>query len=273
MLLEAVRQLLKNAGEIVIPKEAKKQMEQKILSEQSFKTKNIKIENKKVTIYPSAASATPVIYLNTFAEEEGDCVHRTLCDMSCPDFTLVVISGLEWNHDMVLWDIPPVSKNDAPYTKGADEYLQLMIEQIIPNTEKYMQGSIAWRGLAGYSLAGLFAVYSMYQTTLFSRIASKSGSLWFPDFKEYVFSNEPMHKPDHLFLSGGDRECKTKNPYLKTVQSHTEAIEAFYRGQGIDTILCMNAGGHFKDTAKRTASGIRWLLSKPAKSVETTKDL
>ena len=66
-----------------------------------------------------------------------NCVHRTLCDMSCPDFTLVVISGLEWNHDMVLWDIPPVSKNDAPYTKGADEYLQLMIEQIIPNTEKY----------------------------------------------------------------------------------------------------------------------------------------
>ena len=173
MLLEAVRQLLKNAGEIVIPKEAKKQMEQKILSEQSFKTKNIKIENKKVTIYPSAASATPVIYLNTFAEEEGDCVHRTLCDMSCPDFTLVVISGLEWNHDMVLWDIPPVSKNDAPYTKGADEYLQLMIEQIIPNTEKYMQGSIAWRGLAGYSLAGLFAVYSMYQTTLFPRPRSQ----------------------------------------------------------------------------------------------------
>lgn len=243
-------------------------MEQKILSEQSFK-----IENKKVTIYPSAASSMPVIYLNTFAEEEGDCVHRALCDIGRPDFTLVVISGVEWNHDMVLWDIPPVSQNDAPYTKGADEYLQLMINQIVPNAEKDIQGNILWRGLAGYSLAGLFAVYSMYRTTLFSRTASISGSLWFPDFKEYVFTHEPMRKPEYLYFSLGDRECKTKNPYLKTVQNHTEALEDFYRRQGIDTTLCMNAGGHFKDTAKRTAAGIWWLLSKPAKSVETAKFL
>ncbi|MDE7205617.1 MAG: hypothetical protein K2N90_00355, partial [Lachnospiraceae bacterium] len=138
---------------------------------------------------------------------------------------------------------------------------------------KVLEGRIAWRGLAGYSLAGLFAVYSMYRTTLFSRIASISGSLWFPDFKEYVFSREPVQTPTHLYFSLGDRECKTKNPYLKTVQNHTETMEAFYRRQGIHTTLCINAGGHFKDTAKRTAAGIWWLLSMPAKSVETAKFL
>lgn len=243
-------------------------MEQKNMREQSFE-----IENKKVTVYPSAVSDMPVIYLNTFAVEEADNVYQTLCDSDCPDFTLVVINGVEWNQDMVPWDIPPVSRNDAPYTGGADNYLQLMTDTIIPNAEKYIQGSIAWRGLAGYSLAGLFAVYSMYRTTLFSRIASISGSLWFPDFKEYVFSQEPMRKPEHLYFSLGNRECKTKNPYLKTVQAHTEEIEKFYRKQGIDTVLCMNAGGHFKDTAKRTADGIQWLLSKPLKNVETAKFL
>lgn len=243
-------------------------MEQKNMRKQSFE-----IENKKVTVYPSAVSDMPIIYLNTFAAEEADNVYQTLCDSDCPDFTLVVISGLEWNQDLVPWDIPPVFQNDAPYTGGADHYLQFMIDQIIPNAEKYIQGSIAWRGLAGYSLAGLFAVYSMYRTTLFSRIASMSGSLWFPNFKEYVFSQEPMQKPEYLYFSLGNKECKTKNPYMKNVQAHTEEIETFYRKQGIDTALCMNAGGHFKDTAKRTADGIQWLLSKPVKNVETAKFL
>ena len=243
-------------------------MEQKILKEQIFE-----IENKKVTVYPSAVSDMPVIYLNTFSEEEGGCVHQVLKDIACLDFTLVVISGLEWNHDMVLWDIPPVSKNDAPYTGGADAYLQFMVNQIIPNAEKYIQGSIAWRGLAGYSLAGLFAVYSIYRTTLFSRIASMSGSLWFPDFKEYVFSHEPMQKPEHSYFSLGNKECRTKNPYLKTVQENTEKIVDYYQKQGIDTTLCMNTGGHFKDTAERTAAGIQWLLSKPAKNIESIKFL
>lgn len=231
-------------------------MKQKNAAKQIFE-----IQNKKVTVYPSAISNMPVIYLNAFAAKEADNVYQTLCDSDCPDFTLVVISGLEWNHDMVPWAIPPVSKNDAPYTKGADAYLQCMIDQIIPNAEKYAPDSIAWRGMAGYSLAGLFAVYSMYRTTLFSRIASMSGSLWFPDFKEYVFSHEPMQKLERLYFSLGNRECKTKNPYLKTVQKNTQEIVDFYQKQGINTTLCMNTGGHFTDTAKRTAVGIEWLLS------------
>lgn len=221
------------------------------------------MEQKKIIVCPSAVSNAPVIYLNTFSEEEGDSVYQALHDMGCLDFTFVTISRLEWNLDMVPWDIPPIAKNDTPYTGGAGKYLQLMSEQIIPNAEKYIQGSIAWRGLAGYSLAGLFAVYALYHTTLFSRAAGMSASLWFPNFKEYVFSHELMQKPTHFYFSLGNKESKTKNPYLKTVQEHTEEIEAFYRKQGIDTILRMNSGGHFTDTAQRTVAGICWLLSRP----------
>lgn len=67
---------------------------------------------RSVTIYPSATPNMPVIYLNTFAEE-SDTVYQFLQGASCPDFTLVTISGLAWDHDMAPWDIP--SKN--PYLK------------------------------------------------------------------------------------------------------------------------------------------------------------
>lgn len=221
------------------------------------------IGNKKITIYASESADMPVIYLNAVSEAEGDKVYHVLSQSECPDFTLAMISGLDWNHDMAPWGAAPVfPKNDAPFTQGADAYLKQLTTQIIPDVECCIQGKAAWRGLAGYSLAGLFAVYAMYQTALFECIASISGSLWFPDFTAYAVSNELVKKPKRLYFSLGDAESKTKNPYLKTVQSRTEELEAFYRKQGIETTFCRNMGGHFKDTDRRTAAGILWLLSK-----------
>jgi len=232
------------------------EMENEINSEHQFT-----VSGKKITIYPSTNPNKPVIYLNTF-EEEGERVYQALHMTSCLDFTLVAISGLVWNHDMVPWDIPPISKHDTPCTGGAKEYLWLLKDEIIPKAEKSLHGNVLWRGLVGYSLAGLFAVYSIYQTELFSRIASISGSLWFPGFKEYVFSNQIKGSPTYLYFSLGDREWKTKNPYLKTVQENTEEIKAFYMKKGIPTIFQLNQGNHFKDAVQRTASGIAWILSR-----------
>lgn len=229
--------------------------------------KTIKKEfgNKDITIYPSKAPDMPVIYLNTVSEEGIDKVHHALSQNGCPDFTLVMISGLDWNRDMPPWDAAPVLKGGVPFTQGADTYLKQLTEEIIPGVECCISGSAAWRGLAGYSLAGLFAVYAMYRTALFERIASISGSLWFPDFAAYVFSHTPVQNPKRLYFSVGDTESRTKNPYLKTVQECTEELAAFYQKQGIDTTLCINTGGHFKDTDKRTAAGILWLLSESAR--------
>lgn len=125
-----------------------------------------------------------------------------------------------------------------------------------------MQGRILWRGLAGYSLAGLFALYSLYQTDLFSRVASMSGSLWFPGFTDYVFSHEMKKRPEHLYFSLGNQECRTRNPYLKTVQDNTEKIEHYYAQCGINTVFQLNPGNHYKNAVQRTAAGISWILNR-----------
>lgn len=219
------------------------------------------ISGKEVAVYPSAAPGRPIVYLNTF-EQEGDQVYQQLQDMGCPDFTLVAVSGLDWHHDMTPWEMPPVSKGAPPCTGGADEYLRLLTEELLPKAEEAVQGPVLWRGLAGYSLAGLFAIYSAYRTQVFSRLASMSGSLWFPEFKEYVFSHEMKSRPEHLYLSLGDRECRTNNPYLRTVQENTGEIADYYTRKGIDTMYWLNPGNHFKNTARRTAAGIAWILER-----------
>jgi len=218
------------------------------------------IDGKNVEVYPSADRNCPVIYLNAVSAETETMLGE-LKRMECPDFSLVVISNLDWNHDMAPWDIPPVSSNDIPCTGGADTYLDLLINEIIPKVEEQIQ-EVSWRGIAGYSLAGLFAVYTMYRTDLFPRIASMSGSFWFPGFKEYAMANEPQKYPEHLYFSLGAKECKTKNPCLKVVQNNTEMLAAFYRNQQVNTEFKLNSGNHFTEPDKRSAMGIRWLLSR-----------
>ncbi len=217
------------------------------------------IQQKKVNVYPADDPNQPIIYFHAVANM-GNSLYRALQNIKSPDHTLVAINGLKWNRDMTPWDCPPISRFDTPCTGGADAYLQILIGEIIPKVEDGLGGQPTWRGVAGYSLAGLFTVYAPYQTDVFSRIASMSGSLWFPDFKEYVFSHDMKRRPDHIYLSLGDKESKTKNPFLSTTQDNTAEIQKFYADQGIDSIFQLNPGGHHSNSMKRTATGIDWIL-------------
>ena len=221
----------------------------------------LSIDSKAVSIFQTGISGVPVIYLNTYSEE-GQQVFEAAQAAGYPPFTLVAISDLDWNHDMAPWDNPAAFKKGTPFTGGADDYLRLLVDEIIPEAEKDLATPPAWRGIAGYSLAGLFALYAIYRTDVFSRVGCMSGSLWFPGFKEYIFSHEPKKPPDCIYFSLGDKEAKTRNPVLKTVQENTETIRAFYQSKGIDTVFRLNPGNHFVQGIKRTVAGIQWLLSR-----------
>ena len=218
-------------------------------------------KGKTISIFPSFEVNAPIIYLNTFSNE-GQKVYEATQTAGCPPFTLVAISDLDWNHDMVPWDSPPAFRNADACTGGADDYLRLLTEEIIATAEKKIAGVPCWRGIAGYSLAGLFALYAIYRTDLFSRVGSMSGSLWFPGMKEYIFSHEPKRRPDCVYFSLGDKESKTRNLILRSVRQNTEEIQAFYQDKGIDTVFQLNPGNHHDHAAERTAAGIAWMLSR-----------
>lgn len=216
---------------------------------------------KTVDVFPGSEPGAPLICLNTFSGE-GQKVFEAAQAAGCPPFSLAAVSDLDWNRDMVPWDSPPAFPHGDPCTGGADEYLRLLAEEILPAAEQRLAGAPRWRGIAGYSLAGLFALYALYRTDLFSRAASVSGSLWFPGMKEYVFSYESKRRPDCLYFSLGDKESKTRNPVLRSVRQNTEEIHAFFREKGIDTVFQLNPGNHFTQAAERTAAGLCWLLSR-----------
>ena len=67
-------------------------------------------------------------------------------------------------------------------------------------------------------------------------------------------------KIDKIYLSLGDREAKTKNPVMATVEDKTRGISECYKAKGYDVFFEMNQGGHFTDPELRTAKGIKWIL-------------
>ena len=217
-------------------------------------------EGKHISVFPAVRPGAPILYLNT-CSDEGRQVFEAVSSAGGPPFTLAAIGDLDWNRDMSPWNSPAAFKGGEAFAGEADDYLRLLVDKIMPRAEKELAGPPAWRGIAGYSLAGLFALYAVYRTDVFSRVGCMSGSLWFPGFKEYVFSHEPKRWPDRIYFSLGDKESRTRNPILQTVREDTEKIQAFYRDKGIDTVFQLNPGNHFVQGIERTAAGIQWLLS------------
>lgn len=216
-------------------------------------------DNKKITVYPALAENRPVIYLTTYNDDGGE-IYEEIQKGSYTDFTLVTVSGLNWEVELSPWAAGNLFKYSEMFTGGADAYLQFLTQQVLPQAEAGLNG-ILWRGLAGYSLAGLFTVYALYKTDLFSRAASMSGSLWYPSFKDFALQNTLCIAPQHLYLSLGDKEARARNQYLKTVQQCTEELAAHYRSLGINTFYELNPGGHYRNIISRSAAGIKWILT------------
>ena len=106
---------------------------------------NFAIVGKSISVFSDFKTGYPIIYLNTFSDE-GQKVFEAAQAAGCPPFTLVAISDLDWNHDMAPWDSPPGFKNAEPFTGGANDYLRLLVDGIIPRAEKELAGPPAWRG-------------------------------------------------------------------------------------------------------------------------------
>ncbi len=219
----------------------------------------LKVQDKTVSVYSGESKTGPVVYLNT-VRGEGKSVWKACFEAGCPSFTLVAISGLDWDHDMSPWAIPPITPRDNPCSGGADEFLKVLTVEIVPAAENAAGIRPRFRALAGYSLGGLFAVYSVYRTDMFTRIASASGSMWFPGFYDFAASSEMKADVSRMYFSLGDLESRTRNSYLSPVQEETERIASFIKGQGIDSIFELNRGNHYKNPNARMAKGIAWIL-------------
>lgn len=165
------------------------------------------------------------------------------------DFCLAAVKVDNWNFDLSPWQAPAVFGNED-FGNGAAKTLETVLDICSDSSKKYYIG--------GYSLAGLFSLWAVYQTDVFSGVAAASPSMWFPGFIDYMKEHEI--KTDKVYLSLGNKEEKTRNPVMATVGNRIREAEMLLKEQGTDCILEWNQGNHFRDPDIRTARAFSWLL-------------
>ncbi len=215
---------------------------------------------KQITVYSERAEGTPVIYLPVFMGD-GREVYERCRELDCPPFTLVAIGGLEWKRELSPWECDGTIRDAEPFDGQAAGFLDELLKQIIPQAESSLPQPPTWRGVVGYSLAGLFALWALWQTDVFERAASASGSLWFPGFIDYARERTMTATPDAAYLSLGKKETKTPNRMMRHVLDDTRAMEELFIERDIPTTLELNPGNHFAQTDLRMARGIHWILT------------
>ena len=174
-------------------------------------------------------------------------------------FCLKAVKVNSWNNDLSPWPAPAVFGNED-FGDGAAKTLKYVLESVIPCPEE-TEGQAAKKTIiGGYSLAGLFALWSVYQTDRFDGAAAASPSVWFPHFTEYMQENEIL--TEKIYLSLGDREEKTRNPVMSQVGNAIRTAHSLLTHSGKDCVLEWNKGNHFKDPDLRTAKAFAWLMTK-----------
>lgn len=216
--------------------------------------------HKQITVYSECVEGAPVIYLPVVMGNGSDVYDRCQ-ELDCPPFTLVAIGGLDWNRELSPWSCDGTVRDAEPFGGQASGFLDELLNRIIPKVELSLPLPPTWRCIAGYSLAGLFALWSLWQTDAFDRAASASGSLWFPGFIDYAHEHAMAVTPDVVYLSLGKKEAKTPNRMMRHVLDDTRTMEALLVGRGIPTTLELNPGNHFAQTDLRMARGIHWILT------------
>ena len=218
------------------------------------------IHGRQVQLFRTATAKAPLLYTCLY-QDDSQALLKTCQKLHTPPFHFVSLTNLSWDEDLSPWPEGQILSREDHFSGQAKPLLNSLLAEIRPWALSHLPASPAYEAIAGYSLAGLFSLYAAYQTPIFSRVASASGSLWYPGFAAYAKEQAFLQPPTAIYLSLGDRESHTRNSYFRTNEAISRDLCHFYQHQGIVSTFVLNKGNHFQDNVLRLAKGIHWLFT------------
>ena len=178
------------------------------------------------------------------------------------NFSLVAFKIEDWNSELTPWEMP-LLRGKGNFGDGATRTLEFIKNDLIPAVSEYIniENKEIKYILGGYSLAGLFSLWSGYQTDIFEGIVAVSPSVWYKKWIEYVEAEKPLS--EKIYLSLGDTEEKTKHQILSKIGDNIrKQHEILENSENVKTVLEWNEGNHFQNPDIRTAKGFLWVMNK-----------
>lgn len=213
----------------------------------------------------SSVAGAPVVYLL------GDVADNS--PIQVPGGVSLVNVGADlWEENFSPWCAPRVFAKGPNFGDGAQKTLDTLINQVVPWAESDLTEPPTYRVLVGYSLAGLFSLWTGVSqpgaprvdapAATFQRIGAVSGSFWFPGLLDYV--DQQLRGGavglTHAYLSLGDREARTPNPQIMHVRENAELLASKLESVGITSTFELNRGNHFQNVEGRMQKALDWLV-------------
>ena len=174
---------------------------------------------------------------------------------------IVVMYGMDWNDALTPWSADGVFRKSKPFGGRAELFLKDLKEDFFPSIETFLKLRKPERFLVGISLSGLFAVWSVFTSDLLKGIASISGSLWFDRFTSWCTSQTLSPSVRKIYLSLGDREKKSRDPRMATVEDATRQTADILRGKGADVEFVIEENTtHFSPAVPRLEKAFKALF-------------
>ena len=212
------------------------------------------------TCFISDAVQPQYILIQTLGNHERDLFDRTaalITDACGIPFVLVAFQVFDWDLDLTPWHDDAINRKPEVGTMTG-ETLRYVTASLLPALEtEYGKLPVI---LGGYSLGGLFALWSSTQTDRFTAIAAASPSLWIRNWLDFAQAH-PVHA-SKVYLSLGDREEHVKNQAIARVGDSVRGEYELLKSRLGDKncTLAWNPGGHFQDEDKRMAAAFAWCI-------------
>lgn len=205
-------------------------------------------------------TAVPIIYYLTGENAQAELTH--ILDGTHLMAVVAALESPDWNRDYSPWPAPALSSKQSPFAGQGGETLSWLAEALVPHVAARQAALPGHSIIAGYSLAGLLALWAMYSMDIFDRCGSCSGSLWYDGWADFMRARHPR-RDSRIYLSLGRKEGQTKNPRMAAVDSITREAHALLQNDPAvaATTLQWHEGGHFSGTETRVRDALLWLTA------------
>lgn len=214
----------------------------------------------RLKLLSSTWSGPVVIYIsNEQFGEAGEKIKDEVELIAGVSFTFCELIVSDWDRYLTPWEVKANMKGRI-FQGQAAVLLHSLETNVVPKIKEHVKNAKIY--MAGYSLAGLFALWSLYESDVFDGAACCSGSLWYPGWKEYATQHN-LKNTCNIYLSLGKKEKNTKHPMMRNVEDNMKLQYERLKQDSCTEMLQMDwhEGGHFNNTEERMEMGIRWLVA------------
>ena len=228
-----------------------------------MKKLNFKIEEKECILYTNENKKIEYILIQPVDEHDMQLLDnevKYISENTDKNFSLAAFKIEDWNSELTPWEMP-LLRGKGNFGDGAGKTLEFIKEKLIPSLAEFMniQEKNVKYILGGYSLAGLFSLWSGYETNTFYGVAGVSPSVWYEGWIDFVRNAEL--KANNVYLSLGKLEETSKHKILSKIGDNIREYFEILKNSGIEkSILEWNEGNHFRDSDIRMGKGFVWLI-------------